>query len=125
MTAYWTKVLKEIWDIDASLTQLDGEYDLNFLLSGESQGVLKVMRADCDSSFIDMQCRAFQHLSDNAAAVPVPSVLATSAGELYTTVSGPEGEPRIVWLLEKMPGRTYGQFLPQSLDLIHHLGQSV
>ena len=125
MTAYWTKVLKEIWDIDANLVQLDGEYDLNFLLTGERQGVLKVMRADCDSSFIDMQCRAFEHLSKHAPTVPVPGVLATSAGGLYTTVSGPEGESRIVWLLEKMPGKTYAQFLPQSLDLIYHLGQSV
>ncbi len=125
MTAFWASILKEVWQIDAQLTQLDGEYDLNFLVQGDQPAVLKVMRADCETSFIDLQCRAFAHLSENASHIPAPSIIKTLSGELYTNVTGPDGESRIVWLLEKIEGKTYANFKPQSLSLIHNVGQVV
>lgn len=125
MTAFWAGILKQVWQIDATLTQLDGEYDLNFLVHGDLPGVLKVMRADCDTDFIDLQCRAFAHLSTNAPDIPAPSIINTAQGELYTKVIGPDNEERIVWLLEKIEGKTYANFKPQSLALIDDIGQVV
>lgn len=125
MTAFWAGILKEVWQVDATLTQLDGEYDLNFLVNGEQPAVLKVMRADCETSFIDLQCRAFAHLSINAPDIPAPNIINTIAGELYTTVTGPDGEARVVWLLEKIEGKTYAKFKPQSTALIEDIGQVV
>jgi 4-aminobutyrate aminotransferase-like enzyme/Ser/Thr protein kinase RdoA (MazF antagonist) len=122
MTAYWAKILKEIWQIDARLTRLDGEYDLNFLADAEHPTVLKVMRVDCEESFIDLQCSALEHLTNNNASLPIPSVIKTLKGELYTTVQGPNGEQRIIWLQEKLEGKTYANFLPQSTALIADVG---
>lgn len=125
MTAFWAGVLKKVWQVDATLTQLDGEYDLNFLVNGEQSAVLKVMRANCETSFIDLQCRAFAHLTNYAPEVPAPSIIYTISGELYTSVMGPDNEERIVWLLEKIEGSTYAKFKPQSLALIEDVGQVV
>lgn len=43
--AHWAAALKQHWGIDAELSRLDGEYDLNFLVNGrDGQGyILKAM----------------------------------------------------------------------------------
>ena len=54
MVEYWQNALRRAWGIEATLTKLDGEYDLNFLAEGDRDYVLKVMRAGCDEQFVDM-----------------------------------------------------------------------
>ena len=125
MTVYWADLVKEIWNIDANLTRLDGEYDLNFSLEAEQPAILKVMRAGCDEDFIDLQCRALSLLSDHEYNIPVPKIIPSLNGKLYAHVIGPDGEQRIVWLQEKVAGKTYAHFKPQNLSLIHNLGEVV
>ena len=125
MVAFWTDLVKEIWKINGDLAQLDGEYDLNFSFEGDVAAVLKVMRVGCDENFIDLQTSALQYLSEQASSIPVPRVIPTSKGELYLSVTGPDGESRIVWLQEKVSGKTYANFKPQNLPLIYNLGEVV
>lgn len=125
MTMYWAGVVKDVWNIDANLAQLDGEYDLNFSLEAEQAAVLKVMRAGCEESFIDLQCRALAHLSEYAPSLPVPKIIPTLGGDSYCYVKGPDGEPRIIWLQEKIAGKTYAHFKPKNLSLIHNIGSVV
>ena len=57
MTLHWTDALAQHWGIQATLTQLAGEYDLNFLAetsAGEGY-ILKAMRPGCDRALIEMQ----------------------------------------------------------------------
>ena len=56
MREYWSKVLKESWLIDASLISLPGEYDLNFIVTGDQSAVLKVMSAQTPPEIVDLQC---------------------------------------------------------------------
>ena len=42
MTTHWQTVLRNLWGIDAALTPLDGEFDLNFLATGAGGHVLKL-----------------------------------------------------------------------------------
>ncbi len=125
MTEHWQRVLAEHWGIDADLTALDGEYDLNFLVSGDPGHVLKVMRAGCDAAFVDMQCHAIDHIRTQAPEVPVPGVVATRAGGLWAGVPDATGSQRIAWLLERMPGLTYARFRPQRPDLAAQVGRAV
>ena len=122
MTEYWANILQDVWSIEADLTRLDGEYDLNFLAQSQRPAILKVMRAGCEESFIDLQCSAFEHLAKSHQKMPVPGIIKTTSGDLYSKVQGPDGEPRIVWLLEKVEGKTYANFLPQSHALIADIG---
>ncbi|MCX7561280.1 aminotransferase class III-fold pyridoxal phosphate-dependent enzyme [Sulfitobacter sp. F26204] len=125
MAHHWQQVLQEEWGIEATLKPLDGEYDLNFLALGSRDYVLKVMRVGCDTDFIEMQCRALDHIARNAPEVCVPKVIKTLKGKLFITVPDEIGDARQVWLLEKLEGRTYADFKPQSPALLADVGRSV
>ena len=125
MSAYWSKILKENWFIDAQLQPLAGEYDLNFLVVANRPAILKVMHCNAPSAIVDMQCSALQLISDKAPQLPVPNVIPCNNGELYRSVQGPDGEARIVWLQTKCAGITYADFKPQSLALISQVGNII
>lgn len=125
MAQHWQQVLKGIWGIDACLTSLNGEYDLNFLASGPQDYVLKVMRVGCDIALIDMQCRALEHIAAQAPSVAVSAVIKTTGGDFYTTVPDAQGQDRVVWLLQKIEGRNFADFRPQSIALLGDVGRSV
>ncbi len=122
MVAHWQHALKKAWGIEATLTKLDGEYDLNFLAEGDRDYVLKVMRAGCDEKFIDMQCQTFDYLKKQAPDLPIPDILPSKQGTLYCLFEDEEGQNRILWLLQKIEGRTYADFKPKTINLIHNLG---
>jgi len=129
--AHWQEVLKSLWGIDARLTRLDGEYDLNLLAAGTDAHIFKVMRAGCDPAFVDMQCRALEHIAASASKAPgpgvirVPEVVYTSSGDLYATVADEAGQPRIVWLLKKLPGVRYASWQPRTPELSHLIGSAI
>lgn len=125
MSNFWTQILRDRWGIDAALSRLDGEYDLNFLALGQRDYVLKVMRPGCDSDLVDIQCRALGHIGTKARDVPVPRVQKSLSGGLYETIVDESGHSRLVWVLEKLEGKTYAQFSPHSADLIRAIGASV
>ena len=122
MSQYWQHVLSSVWGIDAAISSLDGEYDLNFLATGQQDYVLKVMRQGCEPAFIDLQCKAFDHIINKAPTTPVPAVVRTLGGERFTEVADASGEPRIIWLLEKVEGLLFAHFKPHSPALIHDIG---
>ncbi len=125
MTEHWQQILEQHWGISATLSALDGEFDLNYLASGEQSYVLKVMRAGCAAPFIDLQIKAFQHILTNAPDIPVPAVVNSLAGAPYVTVTDPAGQSRIAWVLEKVEGIPYARFKPHSAALIHDIGAQV
>lgn len=122
MILHWQKALYEIWGVKGDLTRLNGEYDLNFLVSGAPGYVLKVMRTGCDVGFVGMQCQAIQYIGQNVPELPVPGVVTSLEGELFTVFKDADGEERIVWLLEKAPGKMYAHFRPQNTHLAGQLG---
>lgn len=125
MVTHWQKVLQDLWGIAAELSPLDGEYDLNFLASGVPGHVLKVMRPGCETAFIDLQCRAFEHVATHAPEVTVPGIVKTSSGDLYALVPDETGAERLVWVLEKVKGRTFANFKPHTPDLLAGVGHAV
>ncbi len=125
MLQHWQAALKEQWGIDASLSKLDGEYDLNFLAVGEKDYVLKVMRPGCDAEFIDMQCKAFEQLQNASPNLPIPNVIPSKTGAPFTSFKDEDGEDRLLWVLERMHGKIYADFKPKTAALAHELGRMV
>jgi len=84
---------RDLFGIRAEARPLHGEFDENFLLTAEggSRYILKIMRPGCDPGFIDMQCRAMEHLADFPVPRPAAPVKIT-----------PDG--RLAWLLHWLPG---------------------
>ena len=98
---HWQAALAQHWGIAATLTQLDGEYDLNFLgQCDDGTGIiLKVMRADCEASLVDMQVRAFEHILARAPDLPCPDAVRAKDGAPFLTLNDETGVPRLVWVL--------------------------
>ena len=127
MTSDWQETLRKEWGITAELTELPGEFDLNFMVKTNAGGgyVLKVMRPNCDPNLVDMQIAALVHIAERAPQLPFPKVIANLTGKQMVTHSAPSGEERLVWLLERLPGRSFAQALPKTTDLIHSLGEVI
>ena len=97
MTLHWTDALAQHWGIQARLTQLAGEYDLNFLaetLAGEGY-ILKVMRPGCYRELIEMQVSALARVRDQPLADLYPEVIATLQGVACVSCLDTDGKPRL------------------------------
>jgi 4-aminobutyrate aminotransferase-like enzyme/Ser/Thr protein kinase RdoA (MazF antagonist) len=125
--SFWQNELAVHWGINAKLTQLNGEYDLNFLASGGVDGdyIFKVMRPDCTAGFVDMQVKAWQHLKSDAPTLPYPEVAETLSGDTTVNILDTMQNPRCAWVVEKLEGRCYADINPKPLDLIESLGRIV
>lgn len=125
--AHWRQVVQNLYGIDSTIERLDGEYDLNFRVIGQdgTRFILKVMRPDCDPSFIDMQCRALEHIKVHAPEVCTPDVIRTLSGDLFTASKDGDGSERLVWMLSHLDGTAYGSFSPQLPGLVHELGSQI
>ena len=127
MRLHWTDALAQHWGIQARLTQLAGEYDLNFLaetLAGEGY-ILKVMRPGCNRELIEMQVSALAHVRDQPLADLYPEVIATLQGVACVSCLDTDGKPRLLWLLSRLPGRSYAQSAPKTRALAGDLGRAV
>lgn len=123
--AHWAAALEEHWGIKAELSRLDGEYDLNFLArDADGQGyILKAMRPGCETWLVDMQVKAFEHIATRQPDLPCPRVIASADGQSLLTLPDEDGQDRLVWLLNQLPGRCYAKAEPKSDALIHEIGQ--
>jgi 4-aminobutyrate aminotransferase-like enzyme/Ser/Thr protein kinase RdoA (MazF antagonist) len=119
------RLARAIYGIEFTAQSLPGEYDDNFHLvsADHRQFVLKVMHPARELSFVDMQARAFKHLAEKLPYRELPRVVAASDGKLFTTVAGPGGVKRIVWLLTYIDGTTLAQVNPHSAELLESVGQ--
>ncbi len=121
---HWAGVLATQWGIDAELEPLAGEFDLNFrvVAADGRRFVFKVMRPDCDVSFVDMLCAAHAHVRAHDSEVPVPTVVPTVDGAPWRACKDAEGHERLAWLLSGLDGADYAFHRPKSLRLITELG---
>ena len=117
--------LKVFWGINASLTPLDGEYDLNLVAVSEDgkRYLVKLMRAGCDAAFVDMQVRALAHIRAAGVPVPVQTLIPTLSDESYQFIKDDTDSARLMWVLTYIDGTLYSQFSPHSSGLIQQLGK--
>src|SRR6266478_3420416 len=137
------ELARELYGLEVAAKALPGEYDDNFHLtplhypteaqpggavplsnSNTQNGfVLKVMHPARERSFIDMQCRALQHLAERAPLLTLPRVRLNVKGEAFAAVPAADGTQRLVWLLSYVPGTMLAKARPHSPELLQSLGQ--
>ena len=119
--------LKVLWGINASLTPLDGEFDLNLaaVCDDGKRYLVKLMRAGCDAAFVDMQVRALAHVRAVGAPALVQTLIPTLSNESYQYVKDDTNTERLMWVLSFIEGTLYSQFSPHSSGLIQQLGEKL
>ena len=124
---HWKHVLLTHWGIDAQLRQLDGEYDLNFLAETDTGGgyVLKAMRPGCEDWLVNLQIEAMDHIQDKAPSALIPRIIPTPDGARVLHLADETGAQRLIWLIERLPGRCYAKVAPKTEALIHQIGAAL
>jgi 4-aminobutyrate aminotransferase-like enzyme/Ser/Thr protein kinase RdoA (MazF antagonist) len=119
------QLARENFALEARARALPGEYDDNFHLTAADGRayVLKIMHAGREPSFIDMQCRALQHLARRAPHLAVPRVCPTRGGEAFQKAQTADGSRRLVWLLTFLPGTVLADARPHEPELCESLGR--
>jgi 4-aminobutyrate aminotransferase-like enzyme/Ser/Thr protein kinase RdoA (MazF antagonist) len=112
------QIARELFQLDATATRLNGEYDDNFHLKTTDgrEFALKIMRPDCDPDFVDLQIAALNYLRE----LPVPRV----AGEVKLTTDD-RGVTRCVWLLEWLPGALWADCETRTPAMLEDLGRKL
>ena len=119
------QLARDIFGLEATARALPGEYDENFQLTADDgrSYVLKIMHAGREPSFIDMQCRALQHLARRAPQLAVPRVCPTRSGEAFQNTQMADGSGRLVWLLTFLPDTVLADARPHEPELCENLGR--
>jgi 4-aminobutyrate aminotransferase-like enzyme/Ser/Thr protein kinase RdoA (MazF antagonist) len=133
------ELARELYGLAVTAKSLPGEYDDNFHLTktentdvgaeppseprSAASFVLKVMHPARERSFLDLQCRALQHLAEFAPGIVLPRVCAAPGGESFTEVSASDGSRRLVWLLTYAPGKILAEARPHSEELLASVGR--
>ena len=127
------ELARDLYGLSVTAKALPGEYDDNFHLtnlgksaseSGDGAGfVLKVMHPARERSFVDMQCRALQHLARRAPQLALPRVRLSRNGEAFVGITAADGTQRLIWLLSYVPGTVLAKARPHSPELLQSLGR--
>jgi len=127
MVEYWVNGLYQSWGIQARLTALVGEFDLNIKAECTDGGcyLLKVMRPECSVELVEMQCDALKHIHNSTINAAVPMVVPSKHGRHFESLVDEAGNTRLVWVLTFLDGIDYAGFTPKSLKILAHLGSSI
>ena len=144
------ELARELYGLAVTAQALPGEYDDNFHLIpltgargaqldiaappsvrtkpakpeiGGAGFVLKVMHPARERAFIDMQCRALQHLARRAPQLTLPRVVPDKNGAAFSEITAADGSSRLVWLLTFVPGTMLVKARPHSAELLRSLGR--
>jgi 4-aminobutyrate aminotransferase-like enzyme/Ser/Thr protein kinase RdoA (MazF antagonist) len=119
------RLARDIYSLEVSARSLPGEYDNNFHVTttDDRSFVLKVMHAGRERTFLDLQCRALQHLASQAPEIELPRVQLTLRGEAFTKVALIDGQERFVWLVSFVPGHQLKDVRPHTPELLHSVGK--
>src|SRR5712671_3836523 len=125
------QLARELYGLAVTAKSLPGEYDDNFHLTTLDRAaedrelagfVLKVMHPARERSFIDLQCRALQHLAQRAPQLTLTRVRSNRTGEPFTAIPAADGTTRLVWLLSYVPGTMLAKARPHAPELLKGLG---
>ncbi|MGB2645766.1 MAG: aminotransferase class III-fold pyridoxal phosphate-dependent enzyme [Candidatus Acidiferrum sp.] len=118
------RLAHEIFSLETNAKPLPGEYDDNFHLTSSDghEFVLKIMHPAREASFVEMQCRALQHLAERAPHLSLPRVCSSNDANPFTLATLADGSKRFIWLLTYLSGTVLAKANPRSPELLRSLG---
>ena len=112
----------EFWGTGLKFDPLPGEYDLNYMVSGAHDGVLKIMNAGRDRAETDLQVAMLDHLRGDETLL-VPGVIKTLSGASTAELRDVGGPPRLAWMIRRMAGQTLAATTPVTARLLQDIGR--
>ena len=124
---HWAQVVSDRWNLSGQYKILNSEFDFNFELiqSNGSKFIVKIMRLDCEKSFLDAQVSILEFLKKDESALPIPKIIKSVSGNSYELAADLNNDERIIWVLEKIEGIMLSNVSPISKNLMLDLGKKV
>jgi hydroxylysine kinase len=101
------QILRDQFGLEAEATSLSSERDCNFRaqVKDGSHVLLKISNPAEDPSVTNLQTAALRYLESHAPSLPVPRLIASSAGEDELSLTLADGRRHIVRLMSFLSGR--------------------
>ncbi len=119
------KIVREKFDLVATVRQLPSERDQNFLVKEKTgrQFVLKIANAEEQKDVLDFQNKVMGCLAKSDPPIVCPQIVPSISGEQITTVSGADGFPHYVRLIAYIPGQRLVDIKRHSPELLSSIGR--
>jgi len=117
---------RRLYALEGPLKQLDGERDLNFLITDpRGKFVFKIANADEDLGMLDCQHRVFERLAAAKAFPLIACALPSLEGREIETVIDTHGRPHYCRVLPFLAGRMWADFDISKAELLTDLGSQL
>jgi Ser/Thr protein kinase RdoA (MazF antagonist) len=115
-------IAKQLYGIQATVSQLPSERDQNFLLTGESSEkfVLRIANGLEDPALLVAQNEVLQYLSARVPFCQRP--IASLQGQYLDAVTSTDGQTNLVRLNTYLPGVPLGEIPTRSAELLNDFG---
>lgn len=120
------RAVKNQFGIEASLHVLNGERDLNYLVTAESdQFVFKIANREESHAMLECQHQALQHLATHQVVPQLASSIVSLNGSVVETISSDDGDKYFCRLLRYVEGQLLATVQPQSVELLIDIGKTL
>jgi len=116
-------LLKKHWNLDGTVTALNGERDLNFKIDGKGSYIFKVYQDSVEKrALLNLENRVLEHLKAQmiAASAMVPSLISNEKSETLISADG-----LLLRLLDWIDGPMWGEGDSQSAKDLQNLGRII
>lgn len=120
------QAVKNQFGIEASLSTLNGERDLNYLVTAESgQFVFKIANREESYAMLECQHQVLQHLATHRVMPQLASSIESLNGSVIETISSDDGSIYFCRLLSYVEGQLLSTVQPQSVELLSDIGKTL
>lgn len=119
-----SETARRLFALDGSIQQLDGERDLNYLITTDrGKFVFKIANADEAAQMLECQHRVFQNLAGARVFPQVATALKSVTGKFIETLCSDQGSQHLCRVLPYIEGRLLSAAKPPGEDLLEDLGK--
>ncbi len=121
-----TTYIRQLFDLDGQLEPLNGERDLNFLVTTSSQRyVFKIANQNEPETMLDCQQQVFETLASNDVFSVDFSAVKSTNGNSVETIHDNDGNRHFCRLLNYVEGRLLSSINPHHPELLFDLGATL
>ena len=119
-------LLEQLYGLSGELQRLNGERDLNFLLTTNAgKFVFKIANENESLGMLDCQQAVFQRLATDKVFPDQIQAVETKNGNCIETVKGENGKLHLCRLLNYVDGQLLSEVNPQFPELLADLGKKL
>lgn len=121
-----TALLKQLYALDGKLKQLNGERDLNFLVTIDANKyVFKIANENESFDLLDCQQSVFQRLAGESIFPSRIQAVESINGKVIETIEDKSGKQHLCRLLNYVEGRLLSEVNPHFPELLYDLGKKL